>query len=506
EGYRLWGDALWERMNGFWAVALFDMQSRQLILSRDRVGVAPLYYRETDDGFYFASCLQSLINIDPNGLSINHDVVDGFIETGFKDYDQTTYYEQIRSVAARSVVALGPNQWSLNDGRTKVYWDFPQKRLTRHEISFPQAVDKFRKIFFDAVHLRLRSDVKVAFELSGGLDSSSVVAAAAILQKSNITTYTAKIKDADEEPYARAMLEKYKINYRVLEHLESDFVKDYQSFSSVMEEPFDNPNAYTHYRMLLAMKKEGVHVVVTGAGGDEVLAGYEASFWPKAYEELRRAGGASYLRADWYEFCRRFKTIPRARKTLSHYLFDSMKRLSVSKENPVPLDSSGGTTAAKYQRQYHRLSFHEQCLFHFNVALLPYYMRSSDHFTMGIPVEHRFPMLDYRMIELGLTLPTDYLFCNGWTKFILRKAMEPYLPKDIVWRRQKMGFTFPYKTFFEAKRDSFEHAFSSVTDARLRLKRQGGFDELLNADAQKLWRLLSTAIWWTRTKQGIAQS
>ena len=155
----------------------------------------------------------------------------------------------------------------------------------------------------------------------------------------------------------------------------------------------------------------------------------------------------------------------------------------------------------EHQRQYDRLSFQEQVLFHFNVALVPYYMRSSDHFTMGIPIEHRFPMLDYRMVELGLTLPLTCLFHGGWTKFVLRKAMEPYLPSKIVWRRQKMGFTFPYQKFFSQNRNIFEPEISSLRNTDQKLARYGTYDELLRSDPQLLWRLIATAIWRSSIKK-----
>ena len=110
--------------------------------------------------------------------------------------------------------------------------------------------------------------MKVAFELSGGLDSSSVVAVAALQRNNDITTYTSKVHGADEEPYARAIIKNYPIDYLVLDRLECGFKKDYDFFSRIMEEPYDNPKDYTHYKMLQRMKTEGVSVVVMGAGGD----------------------------------------------------------------------------------------------------------------------------------------------------------------------------------------------------------------------------------------------
>jgi asparagine synthase (glutamine-hydrolysing) len=503
EGYRVWGNDLWNKMNGFWAVVLYDLRSDELVFSRDRIGVAPLYYRELPEGFFFASLIQCLIDISPGEVEMDEDVVEGFLQTGIKDHDQSTFYRQIKSLPSLTTVTFQRGQFLLREGEAKKYWDFPTRRLGVGDISFEEAIGRYRDIFFNAVDIRLRADVKVAFELSGGLDSSSVVAAAAVLKRKDITTYTVSIKGADEEPYARAMLERYPLDYHVLKNLEGDFKSECNAFAKIMEEPYDNPNAYSHHCMLRRMKSEGVSVVITGAGGDEVLAGYESSFWRKAYEELR--GNGFLWTAEWYEFCRRFKTLRRTWDTLSHYLLDvpGYLRRRFLPDEPFQAGNGLTTAAGNYQKSYGRLSFHEQALYHFRVALVPFYMRSSDHFTMSIPIEHRFPLLDYRMVELGLQMPIPYLFKGGWTKYLLRKAMEPYLPEKILWRRKKMGFTFPYRWYFTQHAAVFERQWNQFHNLGFLTDRPGSYRDLLEKDPVKLWRALSTVI-WLANRDGVA--
>ncbi len=369
-------------------------------------------------------------------------------------------------------------------------------RLTEKDVSFTDAVKTFQDYFFKAVELRMRADVKVAFELSGGLDSSSVVAAAATMRGGKISTYTAKIKDADEEPYARSMLSRYNVDYHVIEHVEQDFSRDFGDFSRLMEEPFDNPNAYTHHHMLRRMKREGVHVVITGAGGDEVFAGYESAFWPTAYRELRRDGLRHFIHADRYEFCKRFMTPQAAKNTLRHYIYD-FKNIFIHGPGSAggASDASIPTKPLGYFKNYSRLSFQEKILYHFTTALIPFYMRSSDHFTMSIPLEHRFPFLDYNMVEIGLQTPLTYLFKDGWTKFLMRKAMEPYLPSKIVWRREKMGFTFPFKIFFMQHQSLFQSLLDELQTLDISPTLFGTYENLIGRSPQQLWRILSVAIW-----------
>jgi len=496
EGYRAWGRDLWNRLNGFWAVALYDLNRGEMVLSRDRIGVAPLYYRETGEGLFFASYIQPLLDIFSPGAGMDRDAAMGFLQTGFKDLDHSTFYSGIKTVPARSAFTFRQGQNAFSQAEKNEYWDFPSRRLEPSQIPFSEAVEKFRETFFDAVRIRLRSDIKLAFELSGGLDSSSAAAAAAVLRNNDVTTYTVKVRGADEEPYARTFLKKYPVDYRVLRDLEEDFTREHPFFTGIMEEPYDNPGSYNHYKMLKVMKWEGVGVVVGGAGGDEALAGYETSFWPAAYREMKSGGILSYMTADWHEFVRRFRTLKNARDTLVHYAVAPFRRAAAVLSGSSPGASLKSVTKALgYRREYLKLPFTERVLFHYRVALVPYYMRSTDHYTMGIPMEHRFPFVDYRIIELGLSMPASYLFRNGWTKYLLRKAMEPYLPREILWRRKKMGFPFAYRRYLKANRKTFEPYLPELEKMGLQPGDRPVYGHLLKKDPRYLWRLLSAAIW-----------
>lgn len=250
EGYRMWGHQIWSKLNGFWAVALYDFNTRSFSLSRDRLGVAPLYYRETMEGLYFASSIQSLVDIEQETVEVDEDKVIGFIQSSLKDFDNSTYFHQIKSIPPATVITFDRETCGVQDSKKFQYWFMPSSRLSSNDLSLEDAVTWYRETFFDAVNIRLRADLKVAFELSGGLDSSSIVAAASILRKNDITTFTIQVPEDDEEPYARLMLEKYQgIDYRVLSDTEDSFLSERQNFSRIMEEPFHSPNIYAHFKM-----------------------------------------------------------------------------------------------------------------------------------------------------------------------------------------------------------------------------------------------------------------
>lgn len=499
EGYRNWKDELWSKLNGFWAVALYNFNDNSIVLSRDRLGVAPLYYREMPDGFYFSSSIQSLIDIDPDGITVDEDIVLGFIQTEIKDFDNSTCYSEIKSIPSATTVTFQFGQYRLKEANLNQYWDIPKSRLNVGDISFDEAVLRFRETFFNAVEIRLRADVKVAFELSGGLDSSSVVAAAAILRNNDIKTYTIEVPDQNEEPYARSILEKYPIDYHVLSDPEETFLVDAPSFSRIMEEPYHSPNIYTHYRMRKIMKSEGVSVVLSGSGGDEVLSGYEGEFWSKAYIDLARNN--QFWHAVRYEVARNFMTFRRTIRAIHYYGLKPARFIrdlfSVNGNYVLNRNrrSHPETRAIYYKKLYKELSFHEQTRYHFEVAMIPYYLRSNDHFTMAIPIEHRFPFLDYRIVELGLQMPTAYLFKDGWTKYILRKAMQPYLPEKILWRKEKMGFPFSFRSFLSKNRSTFEPMLKNLSTIGISMHEFGDYNLLLKTNPRQLWRIVSTALW-----------
>jgi asparagine synthase (glutamine-hydrolysing) len=482
EGYRLWGAGLWPRMNGFWAAVIVDRRDCSVLFSRDRMGVAPLYVRETDEGLFFSSVIDSLRHIGRRP-HVNRDVIQDFIETGVKDTDGRSVYEGIVSLPAAAVCSLSPEAATLAAARAEVYWRLPDSLVTPADLPFNAAVRSFRDLFFDAVRLRLRSDIRVGFELSGGLDSSSIVAAAAELSGTPLTTYTLKVPGRNEEPFARAMLKKHALDYRVIDGDESGLRAGVEGFARVMEEPYDTPANFLHHQMLKKIKQDGFGVILTGAGGDETLAGYEASFWPLAYREWRARASGRWP-ADWYEFCRRFRTVDQARATFRSYGRAVARRMCGD-----PAAAFGRVPAEK------QLSFAGLRRYHFTTALLPYYLRSTDHYTMNIPLEHRFPLLDHRLVEFGLRLPIEYLFKDGWTKYILRKAMQGYLPPEITWRRQKFGFPFAYHAYFAQRSAEWQH-YLKITAAMGFNEASAGYDVLARVNPLLLWRLISVGVWY----------
>ncbi|MGD2071782.1 MAG: asparagine synthase-related protein, partial [Gemmatimonadota bacterium] len=514
EAYRAWGHEVWSRLNGFWAVALLDLRDGALVLSRDRPGIAPLYCREGDGRLLFSSLQRPLL--DPGRPRVARARTRAFVDTGLKDFDRRTFFREIRSLPPATTVVLPPGCTRVDEGRRIDYWRAPSAPLGAHELGLDEAADRLRETLADAVRLRLRADRPVALELSGGLDSSSLVALAARESDAPVTTWTLRVPERDEEPFARTLRDRYDLDFRVLDGVEETFADEAHDFAALMEEPYHAASIYTHYRMRRRMKRAGSDVVLTGSGGDEVLAGYEWDFWPAARRALEADGAR--LQALRFHLAQRYGTGPRARESLEGWArwagrslrhpLQLARRVAARLARPAPSRPPSGAGDAPWptggtgdgpdpayalHASYPGLDYAAQRRYHLEVAQLPYYLRSNDHFTFDLPLEHRFPFLDHRVIELGLTMPPRHLFRDGWTKYVLRRAMEGLLPPEVLWRREKMGFPFPFRRFLRQNRPAFEPLLRRVADAGL--AEPADYGALLASDHHRLWRVCSTGLW-----------
>lgn len=489
EAYRAWGSECFRRFNGFWALALYDFRARRLILSRDRLGKKPLYWTRAGERLYFASEMKSLLCVPEVAAAkkVNERAVWHWCVDGRRDLDNETFFEDIRVLPAGS--------WAVVDecfpaGR-RTFWEVPRQRLTESDISIDDAARQVRDTLDDAVRIRLRADVPLGFELSGGMDSSTVLALAAHHHPGRLTTYTVKYPDPrwDEEPYARAVAQRYNVDYRVLDPDLNVFWQHITAFTHLQEEPYHSPNMQVSQEIWSLMRVDGTKVVLTGAAGDEVFGGYAAYFWKAQIENLAR-GRWAQLVSNVRHWTERGTGPSMFNGLLREAAFSlGLRGLVRAVKAAIPaLDNQYIRGIPTPARQYHHLMYSAFQREEFLNTRMPYWLLSGEKTYMGIPFEARCPFLDYRVVELGTRLPTTYLIRNGWHKWILRKALEPLLPAEVVWRRVKMGFPYPYERFFATYRDVVDLILATVRNPYVSLDRK---EHLRNN-----WGALSFVLWY----------
>jgi asparagine synthase (glutamine-hydrolysing) len=450
ESYLRWGTDCFRRFNGFWSIAIYDSVRRSVILSRDRFGKKPLYWTRVSDSIYFASEIKSLLEVGDVSLrrAVNIEIACDWMYWGVRDHTSETFFSGIQMVPPASWLEVG----SAATKEAEPYWSLPRRRLTERQISVAEASSQIRTTLEDAVSMRLRSDVPLAVELSGGMDSSAVAALASRASTRPVTSYTIRFEDpeADEEPFARALAERCGLDYRVLNSPEEEFWPRIGEICALHEEPFHSPNLDAQQSVWCDMRQRGTKVSLGGLGGDEMFAGYP-SYFVHAQIDLWRQGCLGQMVSNYWRW-----TEPRSRFAA---LSESVRAVTFDLRGHLRSRFGGKSAQMAHwpflgpARELGVPSGLDNILrADCTITKMYYWLVSLDKSSMGVPIETRAPLLDYRLADLAFTLPLGFMVRDGWHKWIFRKAMEPLLPPEVVWRRRKMGLPYPYARFYRESR------------------------------------------------------
>jgi len=519
-GYQEWGMDVLTHCNGPIALVLYDSRKKKLFMARDRIGKSPLYYAIHQGTLYWASEIKAILSMTgQSAFPISEQVVYDYLNFGWRDLDNTTFWDGIRTLDAASWTSLDvtepPTQERLNASLHR-YWDFPRQRLTPKDITLKQAVAHFQDLFTDAVRIRARADAKVAFSLSGGLDSSSIVAVAANILPRKFRTYSLKFPGLteDEEPFARKVYEMYpdKIDYHTYTPENEDFWQVANDFIWLQEEPFHWPSAELFQAYFRHARSEGYKVMLIGTGGDELLAGYNDYFFPllmllrKNNAVLPLLGNLFLKRRLWPKYC------IRKRLKILHNLLQNREDYMKQYFSVAYFNQGGQECANPYlkekliagctreTKQNAPVDFHSMAVGYMSQWLMNYWMRNSNRAHFGVPMESRSPFLDYRLVDFIYRLPPEYIVYNGWTKYILRKSVSQWLPKEVVWRRIKQGMPFNTQSWFTHAKPIVEAHLKTETD-NLYLNVPSllnDYDKLVKQNPFFLWRGINFCLWWKR--------
>lgn len=494
--YAEWGSRCVDRFNGMWAFAIWDRSARRLFCSRDRFGVKPFYYLPVGEGFVFGSEIRQLLPWVGKPKASRQRVLD-FVLTGAADHTDGTFFEGVRKLPA------GHNMiWSADGGKLDIrrYYRLERKGDVAR-LSSDDAVSAYGHLLEDAVRLRLRSDVPVGTCLSGGLDSSSVAALAAPLFRAqaghrfSAITAISEQEDNSEEGYAKQVVEASDLVWLRVRPSYDDLCSQLASVVNAQEEPFGSASIVMQYAVMQQARSAAIPVLLDGQGGDETLLGYPkyvaaylASRWRDdgltgLFGAMKAAGDNN---ASW-SLGRVLMYLAGSRLAGLRYRHHCREHRYLSGYPPLPLHLRQFANACFDDFELQRLEIER--------TNLPVLLRYEDKNSMAHSVETRLPFLDYRLVELALSLPGSLKIHDGWSKWILRRAMSDRLPNDIAWRRNKLGFEAPERTWQgrlqpEMKATVLRSALlADLADPR-RLKQL--FSSL---PLRSQWRLFSVALW-----------
>lgn len=436
--YQAWGESCFERLRGMWAIILLDKEKNKVIVSRDRLGIKPLYYFCLDEKFIaLASEIKQFLQLPGFKSEGDLSVIRQYLVSGFERTDRT-FFKKVKPILPGTYQVIDIATLQITPPVS--YWHPEKIRPTITDANM--AAELFRKELDYSVQIHLRSDVPVGCQLSGGLDSSSVFS----LMKKHYTgeaihTFTASFPgyEKDESPFVKAMLN----GSRALPHFVApspeEFVSEMEKFVWHHDEPVGSFAHYAGFVLARLIGSQKIKVVLNGQGGDEILGGY----WQQYY---------SYL----LQLVKGLKIGP-----LCAHVFQSMGSQGneqLLKQLPAMLgrykaritdqgialtEKTKLTEQLGYLGSYLELPEQERRVFDIRNLILPRLLKWDDRNLMAFSVEGRYPFLDHKVIETALQFDYQTLFAKGWTKYPLRLAMKDALPESIHSRKSKWGFETP---------------------------------------------------------------
>ena len=448
-----------DHFDGMFAFAIWDEVEQSLFLARDRFGEKPLYYSFDDRECCFASERKALWAA---GLpkKINQPLLLNYLVLGYTQtpLDKTITFHQ-------DVYALPPAHYiklHLPGGEFEMqsYWDIDKE--VRIHISEAAVVTQFRELFFASVRRRLRSDVPLGTSLSGGLDSSSIVAAICRLTGSGgpVQTFSAVYPgfDKDESRYIRLVNGAMRTVGHETQPDAEGLVDEIEKLCYYHEEPFGSASVYAQYKVFQLAAAQGVKVLLDGQGADEILAGYHRYLHWYLQELLRSRPGSmirelAALKKNDLSFSWNWKNYAAA-------FFPAVAAKQLEKREARKLLHHPDISEDFRQQYFDGQSLFKPLVIKLNDILyyntcqmgLEELLRYADRNSMAHGREVRLPFLNHELVQFVFSLPPESKIHAGWTKYPLRKSMEPELPAEIVWRRDKTGFEPPQRSWMEHPR------------------------------------------------------
>lgn len=505
-----------KKLRGMFAFAIWDKRDNSLLLARDRAGKKPLHYSIIGESIVFGSEIKSLlvhprmqVQADPGGIS-------DFITFGYVP-DPITAFKGINKLPPGHTL-------TFKSGRVQIerYWDF--EYLPEYEADGQRSeadyIEELRDLLAESVRVRLESEVPLGAFLSGGIDSSTVVAYMAREMGRPVKTFSIGFNDAsfDELKFARLTAEKFKTDHHEfivspdVEKLIDDIVYHH-------DEPFADVSSIPTF-LVSKMAREHVTVVLTGDGGDEVFAGYERyiveaqrrvySRIPRIFRKNVMSPVSRALPRNAYgkNFIRNISLDDAARYVdYNSYFNEEKKRYLFSSDM---LGSIGDYNSSSRIEEYFYApasTNHLNRLMYFDskVYLPGDVLAKVDRMSMANSLETRAPLLDHKLIEFAQRIPPSLKLKGLETKYILKKAVEGIIPQEIIYRK-KQGFDVPIKHWFNIElKDMID---DTLNDSKTRTRGIFNHKEVVEIldehrrgrrdNARQIWELFMLELWFRR--------
>ncbi|ABG60840.1 asparagine synthase (glutamine-hydrolyzing) [Cytophaga hutchinsonii] len=448
ELFALQGPAAFQEFNGMFAIAIWDTYEKKLTLLRDRFGIKPVCYYDGPDGFGFASEIKSLLEL-PIPRLINSEALADYL---FLEYipKPNTIFQNIKKLTNGCYL-------EVTDGvrvAVKAFYDIREKYDPK-PLKEKEGLEEFHHLLSDAVKSRMISDVPIGAFLSGGVDSSLVVSKFQENSTLPVETFTIGFdeKQYDESAYAKKVSELLKTNHHEYRLPAEDVFSVLKDAIEFYDEPFAVSSVLPSL-LISKVSRQHTTVALTGDGADELFMGYNTYYWYNRIETLKRIGGKASLKLAGNIF-KMFGGKPAIKSRLFEGWADKHPYINLwSQEQQMFTQQEIGKllnyrytheTTIPYWESLEKISLNnEQAVSFFDIQhyLADDLMYKMDIASMRHGLEVRCPFLDYNLVEFAVNLPLELKINNGTQKYILKKALEKYIPQSLIYRT-KWGFSAP---------------------------------------------------------------
>ncbi|HNX02219.1 MAG TPA: asparagine synthase (glutamine-hydrolyzing) [Candidatus Cloacimonas sp.] len=451
KAYHYWGEDCVQHFNGMWAFSLWDERKKVLFCSRDRYGIKPFYYAVQDGVIYWGSEIKQLL-LTPVDKTLNQAMIWRSMKiNSLLVYDDETYWQHINCLKPGHNLLLTNGKINI-----KQYYDLDIANLESSKLSYNEAVEQYRSIFLDSIGLQLRSDVEIGATLSGGMDSSAIVCSAVHKKGEPLKTfssYYAFLPELDERSWIEKIVQKTSCRSFYVSPKAEDAIQGWENLTYYNDFPlaagFVSQNA-----VMQEAHRQGIKVLLSGQGSDEISAGYRHSLY-RYFADLLRGMQIGKLGKELPRYLQKEKPVlsKLGKILLSTFLPESaLYNLEFRYYRFEPFNSAFTREADKNCGEQilkkiadikaSRLSNFLYNMMH-NTSLQTL-LHFEDRMAMANSVESRVPFLDNRLVDFVFSLPSAYKVKPPYTKVVHRSAMQELIPEEIYRRQDKGIFSSPF--------------------------------------------------------------
>jgi len=451
QSYRYLGDSFLENLEGMWSFAIWDQSKKTLLLSRDRFGEKPLYYTECDNGFYFASEVKMLKSLRGRTFDINENHLLRYIALGYKSLYKTTdtYFKTIKELKPSNCAKIREDLSIA----TYSYW---QPNINIGNMSMEDAIEGSRHYLKESLKIRLRSDVPLAFCLSGGIDSAALVSLAVKEFNCNTTSFSIIESDERYNEYDNiiATVNDTGCKHFCIELSHKNTLDQLAKLINYHDAPIATTTYYVHSLLSQAISREGYKVSFSGTAADELYSGYYDHFLLHLAEIHQEQDYQTYL-SDWQLHIAKFIRNPILQDSdlylnnpnFRDHIFDNSKEflswINQDLKNKYCLDYT--------EKHYTKSLLRNRMLNEIFEEATAVILHEDDLNSMYYSIENRSPYLDRNLFEFMYSVPSKHLIKNGYGKYILRESLKGILNDKVRLDRQKKRFNASINSLIDLK-------------------------------------------------------